>query len=426
MLLKRLIRSEIFWLAVLTLAALGLRAWRIGKPGQYIFDEVYYPQYATQYLSGGAPFDAHPPAGRLLVTAGVALFGDHPFGWRVIPLIFGTLLIPLSYLVASQLFASRRAGLIAATLFSLDGMLFVYARTGLIDTFLVFFTLLALSLALAARRLTLAGSQRMAPLAWLASGASIGVASSVKWVGLGIWPIIAAIALVTALHAKKPQRFAARIAPFVVSLVAIPLIVYGLFFILEPGKQPVVWPDIYNWHTHTWQYHINLKETRTYNSKWYEWPLLTKPIHFSNVTHNGIKEAIIALGNPLIWWGSTLATLVSIGYLGWLILKQRRAAKLPFGLSVATASYLALWLPWAFVKRGLFIFHYLSALAFAIFIASYWLDQLSKHQLGRKLVIGFVIASAIAFAYFYPIISAYPISPDAYQNRMWFRSWATN
>ncbi|MBI3261484.1 phospholipid carrier-dependent glycosyltransferase [Candidatus Berkelbacteria bacterium] len=415
----------LFWLVVITLVAFGVRYWRITQPPQYIFDEVYYPKYAAQYLAGGAPFDAHPPAGRLLITAGVLLLGNNPFGWRVMPLIFGTLLIPLVYLVGWLLFESRRAGLIAALLIALDGMFFVYARTGLIDTFLVFFTLLTLSLALAARRLTQQKNERLALLAWLASGASIGVATSVKWVGLGIWPIIAAIALITALKSSK-KRFIKRIAMLVVSLVAIPAIVYSLFFIVEPGKQPVIWQDIKDWHTHTWSYHINLKETRTYNSHPWQWPLMTKPIHFWNEEHEGTKRAIIALGNPVIWWGAAFAVLGTIVWLVIQLLRQRRKAMLPFGLVVATAGYLVLLLPWLFIKRGLFIFHYLSALAFAILIASYWLATLYKHNVGRKLVIIVLVLAAIAFVYFYPVLSALPISRASYDNRMWFSAWATN
>lgn len=425
MLFKRLIRSELFWLAVITVVALTLRAWRITEPRQYIFDEVYYPKYAAEYLAGGAPFDAHPPAGRLLVTAGVALFGNHPFGWRVMPLLFGTLAIPLAYLVAWQLFESRRAGLIAALLIALDGMLFVYARTGLIDTFLVFFTLLALSLALAARRLTQKGNERLAALAWIASGATVGVAASVKWVGLGIWPIIASIALLTIFKATK-KRLVKRVAMLMVSLVAIPVIVYGLFFMLEPGKQPVIWQDIKNWHTHTWSYHVNLKETRTYNSRPWQWPLMTKPIHFWNEEKNGTKHAIIALGNPIIWWGGTFAVAGSIGWFAIQLLRHRRKAKLPFGPVVATASFLVLLLPWFFIKRGLFIFHYLSAFAFAVLMASYWLSRMWERPAGRRLAIIILTLAGITFIYFYPILSALPISRDGFKNRMWFSSWSTN
>ncbi|MFY9484288.1 MAG: phospholipid carrier-dependent glycosyltransferase [Patescibacteria group bacterium] len=417
--------NKLFWLAVITLLAFGLRAWRITQPPQYIFDEVYYPKYAAQYLSGGAPFDAHPPAGRLLITAGVALFGNQPFGWRVMPLIFGTLLIPLAYVLAWQLFESRRAGLIAALLIALDGMFFVYARTGLIDTFLVFFTLLALSLALAARHFTGHGNERLATLAWIASGITVGVATSVKWVGLGIWPIIAAIAAITTLKSTK-KRFIKRIAMLLISLVAIPAIVYSLFFILEPGKQPVIWQDIKDWHTHTWHYHVNLKETRTYNSRPWQWPLMVKPIHFWNEEHNGKKQAIIALGNPIIWWGSTIAVVGTIGWLAIQLVRRRRKAKLPLGLTVATASFLVLLVPWFFIKRGLFIFHYLSAFAFAVLIASYWLATMWRHPIGRRLAIIVLILAGINFIYFYPILSALPISQSAYQNRMWFSSWATN
>jgi len=405
--------SGLFWLAVITILAFAIRAWRISEPPLQIFDEVYYPRYAREYLSGGSPFDAHPPAGRLIITAGAYLLGDRPLGWRLAPLVFGTLLVPLSYLVAKLLFGSKRAGLIAALLVTFEGMFFVYSRTGLIDIFLAFFILLTLALALIARN---------SPLFHLGSGISLGIAASVKWVGIGIWPVL----VVLAAKSLKKRGLLKQLGLLAASLIIVPALVYSFIFILEPGHQPVIWQDIKNWHTHTWRYHINLRETRTYNSRWYQWPLLTKPIHFWNETKNGQRTTIIGLGNPLVWWGSTLAVIGSISYLVWLGVKRKLSIAKHFGLTIALASYLVLLVPWAFVKRGLFIFHYLPSLVFAILILSYWLDKALQHKKIRKPVVGFLILVVIAFFYFYPILSGLPISAQAFEHRMWFKLWATN
>ncbi len=41
----------------------------------------------------------------------------------------------------------------------------------------------------------------------------------------------------------------------------------------------------------------------------------------------------------------------------------------------------------------------------------------------RALVAGYGVAVVLAFAYFYPILSALPLPYDQFDSRMWLRSW---
>ena len=57
-----------------------------------IFDEVYYVRTAEDYLYGKEPFEkTHPPLGKLLISAGISVFGFNPFGWRIMGVFFATL-----------------------------------------------------------------------------------------------------------------------------------------------------------------------------------------------------------------------------------------------------------------------------------------------------------------------------------------------
>ncbi|KAB1987234.1 phospholipid carrier-dependent glycosyltransferase, partial [Haemophilus parainfluenzae] len=60
-------------LAILWLAALGLRCWGLGWFHTLIFDEVYYVKFAVDYLNGKPFFDAHPPLGKYLIALGIWL-----------------------------------------------------------------------------------------------------------------------------------------------------------------------------------------------------------------------------------------------------------------------------------------------------------------------------------------------------------------
>ena len=108
------------------------------------FDEVYFARSAEQYLHGQIPDErTHPPLGKLIQASGIAIFGETPFGWRIMGVIFGTLLVPLMYLIGKKLFGTWIAGFSAAFLFTFDFMHFTMARIGTVDTYVVFFSLLS-------------------------------------------------------------------------------------------------------------------------------------------------------------------------------------------------------------------------------------------------------------------------------------------
>src|SRR5260370_8327760 len=65
--------------------------------------------------------------------------GFNTFGWRIAVCIFGTLCVPMMYLLARRLWPNRLFALAAATLVCFDGMFFLQSRIGLIDIFPIFF-----------------------------------------------------------------------------------------------------------------------------------------------------------------------------------------------------------------------------------------------------------------------------------------------
>src|ERR1051326_4304557 len=75
------VRGTALMLAFLSFIVLGFRA---GSPTRMIYDEPYYVPAARALLSG-TPSNLNPeapPMGKLMIAAGIRLFGDTPFGWR--------------------------------------------------------------------------------------------------------------------------------------------------------------------------------------------------------------------------------------------------------------------------------------------------------------------------------------------------------
>jgi hypothetical protein len=79
----RLDRLDVWILAVLLIATLGLRTFRLAEPYQMHFDEVYHARTATEFLQGwryGESHDiyewTHPHLAKYAMAAGIVLWGD--------------------------------------------------------------------------------------------------------------------------------------------------------------------------------------------------------------------------------------------------------------------------------------------------------------------------------------------------------------
>src|SRR6187551_3436669 len=85
-------RDPIWWTAAMAFGFLLLCTVRLTVPGKPFFDEVHYLPAARAILALSHPANPeHPPLGKELLALGIALFGDRPLGWRIMPVLFGTL-----------------------------------------------------------------------------------------------------------------------------------------------------------------------------------------------------------------------------------------------------------------------------------------------------------------------------------------------
>lgn len=116
----------------------------INDPQRIIFDEVYYVNDARDILEFGVEqgFVVHPPLGKIIISGGIRLFGDSPFGWRVMGGVAGAITVWLVYLIGLRLFRRTAPAAAAALFLALDGVFIVQARTAMLDIYLAMFTVL--------------------------------------------------------------------------------------------------------------------------------------------------------------------------------------------------------------------------------------------------------------------------------------------
>lgn len=171
-----------------------------------------------------------------------------------------------------------------------------------------------------------------------------------------------------------------------------------------------------------WQmyyYHSHLVATHPYASKWYQWPLVQRPVYYAQTLGaNGISANTYANGNPLLYWLYIPATLyVTIRW--WL---GRHPA-----LPVLLIGFFGQWLPWALIPRLAYIYHFLPAsifgtLAVAVAVNDLWRWEGRLVPL-RAVAVGYVAIVVAAFVFFYPIYASVDLTGPELQSRIWIPSW---
>ena len=414
-------------------AALALYAHHLAIPERYIYDEVYHAYTAGEYVRANpdaylwntqAPREGvaymwnHPPLGVLLIAGGIAIWGDHSFGWRFAPAIFGAAGIVLAYFLALRL--TRRSGvaLLTAIFLVLNGLYFVQSRTGMLDIFGTFFMMAAL---LFFHRYLTRPQTDARELAF--TGVFLGLAIATKWSAAYPAACVGIVTLFRELRrgwsprgagAGRLAGAAERFVFVALSLVAIPAVVYLAsyiqFFALGHDLSQFV-----ELQRQTLWYHSHLKETHAYSSAWWTWPLALRSVwYYVAYLENWIAN-IYANSNPFL---SILfvPAAVTITAMWW---RQRNPAWL-----VLLIGFFGQWLPWGLVPRIAFAYHFLPATPFGTIAVAAILGMLwNQGALGRAACVAYVLVVAASFAFFYPIYAAVPLTKEAFELRMWIPSW---
>ena len=125
-------------------------------------------------------------------------------------------------------------------------------------------------------------------------------------------------------------------------------------------------------------FHSTLDSTHPYSSKWYEWPIMVRPILYSAQVIGGYAyTGISAFGNPMVWWAGIPA------FLFMLYLSLKKHDKYAGFLCI---SYLAQYLPWALISRYTFIYHYFPSVPFIALMIGYSFLQLKNITLKKKIL----------------------------------------
>lgn len=386
-------------LILILVFAFTSRIYNLGSPSAMYFDEVYHA-FTAKVMMGSDPAKAwewwntppegfayewtHPPVAKLGMVLGMSIFGQNSFGWRIPGVLLGVGSVFLVYLIAKHVFKDELVGLLSAGVFSLDGLPLVLSRIGMNDSYLLFFSLMAIYLFMKGKDFS--------------SAIFIGLALASKWSALWATPII----FVLWLKRKKKFKFS------ILWFLLLPPIVYLASYIpmFTTNHSLETW---WGMQEQMWWYHTGLRATHPYSSPWWTWPFLIRPVYlYTSDEVRNLVSRIYLMGNPIVFWSGLTSVVVSGIYSFYEKNKN---------LGLIVFSYLIFFVPWAMSPRIMFLYHYLPSIPFMSIAIAYVLRR------NLKLALFMIPVFAISFIYFYPHWAGLQIPLWLDKSYYWVNSW---
>ena len=381
------------------------------------FDEIYHARTAWEHLNGVWPYEiSHPPLGKLIIALGISLFGMTPFGWRFSGTLAGVVMLPVMYVLLKKMFKDSRVAACGTLVFAFDFMRFVQTRIATIDSFAVLFILLMylfMYLYISGEGLKNLGL----------SGLFFGIGAACKWTCLYAG---AGLALIWGIHRIKLRKegffsFLKNCLFCLLCFVFVPALIYYLAYIpygLAEGITPVFSKEylrlVLENQEFMFSYHSKLVAEHPYSSKWYQWVLNIRPIlYYLQYYSDGSRSSFGAWLNPMLCWGGLVAMFI-VAYMA--AFKKCRTALFIF------IGYLAQLLPWVFITRLTFEYHYFASSVFLVAAVAYVFALMKKAP--KAFVYGFTALSGVLFILFYPALSGLAVSTEfAAKFLHWLPTW---
>lgn len=436
------------WLppALVFVLAWLLHAAFLKQPLSVVFDEVYFGRYAMLYLKGEDYFDLHPPLAKL-VFGGMAWllqldpsfgwehngqpFPDPAYAWLRLPAhAMGVLLPVVLWGVAREIGLSPRAATVVALLAALDNAFLVMSRVALTDMFFITAGFGALWAYLRQRR-----TGRGVGL-WVAALLA-GCAVSVKWTALSFVGVLLALEAQRLWQLRAARPWATLWRP--AALLALPAAVYVASFALhfslvKPtiGTQPrllerAAMPFAERFveqNREMWRSSSGMTVKHPYASRWYDWAFMMRPVDMWAQYRGDNLSRMYLIGNPLVWWATGYAMLfLLVNFVPKLPDLVARAKPPPAGAAelMVVGGFLANMLPFVFIARVMFIYHYLPALGFALLGLGLLVDRTGRHAKWGVPVL--VALAAAAFVYWAPLTYGIELTRPQFEARFWVGSW---
>lgn len=312
--------------------SLGLRLWGLGRFNTLVFDEVYYANFAADFLQGEQAFGGHPPLSHYLIAFGMWLgealgFGDaasrndltgislSTISYRWLNAVVGAFFPVLVGAIAHQLTHRPLYSFLAALFAALDGLFLVESRYALNNIYLVMLGLGGYGCLLKAlnslppdkpdpdevQAFPDSPIEALAPIHWgvwgwlVLAGVGFGGAIAIKWNGAGFW--LGALVLWAIASLGRLMGRLTRVPPpasdhplsklshlnighLSVCFAGIPALTYWLSWLphiaLDRSR------NFWEWQQQVLSYHqrVGGTDAHPYCSRWLTWLWMQRPVAY--------------------------------------------------------------------------------------------------------------------------------------------------
>ena len=391
------------------------------------FDEIYHARTAWEQMHGIWPYEiSHPPLGKEILSIGILLFGMTPFGWRFSGTMIGVLMLPVMYVFLKRLFGPGRTPVLGTILLASGFMHYVQTRIATIDSYAVFFILLMYLFMLGWLR-----EEKLSDLAL--SGIAFGLGAAAKWTclyaGAGLAVLWAGHWILSfPEHKDTFLRFLKNALFCILFFVLVPCLIYYISYLPYGQSQNArIFSREYTKlvldnQSFMFSYHSNIKAEHPYSSRWYQWVLDIRPIlYYLEYLPGGRRVSIAAFVNPMICWGGLLSLPV-LCYTA-AIRRDRTAAFILVG-------YASGLVPWMFISRLTFAYHYFASAVFLIPALCYVFRLMDPYPASQRPAryrlypVLFTAVCVLLFAVFFPVLCGLPVNNDLATRVLgWLPSW---
>ncbi len=458
-------------LLLILIVSLLTHFFRFGYPRAVVFDETYLGNFITNYWHGTYYFDVHPPFAKLLF----ALWGyttnvnTLSIDWsnigltlpetatilRLIPLFFGIILPLIIYGICRAFGTSKFSATVISLLVVFENSLLVQSRFLLPDILMITIGFLGILSYLYSLE-----TKRHKYLLFFLSILFSAITVSIKWTGLSFVAIILFMEIKEILKNNADWRkifsyTSKTISIFIIPIIFLYITVFAIHLHFLPNSGPgdlfmsLEFQKTLKGNLYENNHEINknnflknfidlnksmytatqsLTNYHPYSSPWYTWPIMLKPIFYwesSADLKSDSKSYIYYFGNPFIYFLSSGTIIILIGYIFFIkyykqIFTQNKK-QIDF-LYFILIGYTLNFLPFLFIKRVMFLYHYQTALVFSILSIAYILELFINFK--RKTIGLWILFFAIcAFIYWSPLTYGTDISNKQLSNRIWINSW---
>jgi dolichyl-phosphate-mannose-protein mannosyltransferase len=466
--------------AVLTLAAYFTIVRDYTSPVNLYWDENYHITSAQRYMNGIFFMEPHPPLGKLLIAAGEALIDANPddasfidtehakslpagfsfAGYRLFPVLLGTLCVPLLFILVSTLTEAPLVASVIALGLAVDNAAIVHFRGAMLEGVQIFFILSTLvALACCYRRAKLSRPLKIYP--YLA-GASFGAAMATKVTSLIVLPPIIAVVLFYLIKDRRILRCLTLSLKLASSFLITYLAIWQLHNTLAKQVNPKLPNNGYYQLSEVSKGFIkdgtgstaraflpllldNLKYVRHYSrgvpalnlckpgengSTPLLWPLGARAINYRWESRDGLTRYTYLVANPAVWGMGLLGLLVAVAIYTCVVIGLARI-DLEWCLLVGLG--LAMWLGYMAVmvsaERVMYLYHYLIPLIVSLVLLGLTIPRIKlqgsfRSKLSQCVFFSLGIALLLAGFYIYaPFTYGYPLSDEQVKNRAVLKLW---